>query len=76
MRSLNDDIDYIKSILKGENEDEFGFIYSRSNENLVALFNKINVTNKKIYSVLSSADFLFSALAAGANSVDCFDLTQ
>lgn len=74
MRNLNDDIQYAAAILNNQNKDEFGFIYSRTNENLASLFNKIDVLDKDVYTVLSSSDFLFSALAAGANKVDSFDI--
>lgn len=74
MANLNDDIKYADDVLNGKNEDLFSFIYSRTNENLIELFNRIHFTNKDIYTVLSSSDFLFETIWNGANKVDCFDI--
>ncbi len=74
MRSLNDDLEYVNTILNGQNEEEFGFLYSRTNENLLNLFEKIDVFNKIVYTVLSSSDFLFSAVDAGVSKIDSFDI--
>ncbi len=74
MANLNKDLEYVQTILDGQNQEQFGFIYSRTNENLLSLFEKINVTGKKVYTVLSSGDFLFSAVNAGASVIDCFDV--
>lgn len=74
MNKLDNDIKYVNSILNKQCEDIFGFIYSRTNENLVKLFEKINLVNKDVYTVMSSSDILFSALTNGAKKVDCFDI--
>lgn len=74
MRSLEDDIKYLDTILNGENEDQFGFLYTRTNENLAKLFEKIDVENQDVYTVLSSSDLLFSIVANKAKYVDTFDI--
>lgn len=74
MRSLDDDIKYLDTILNEENEDQFGFLYSMTTENLAKLFEKIDVKDQDIYTVLSSSDLLFSLLAYQAKHVDSFDI--
>ena len=74
MNNLEKDIKYVDSILNKQCSDIFGFIYSRTNENLVKLFKEIDLTNKNVYTVMSSSDILFSALTNGAKKVDCFDI--
>jgi len=74
MRSLDDDIKYLDTILNGKNEDQFGFLYTRSNENLIKLFDELDVKDQDVYVVLSSSDLLFSLIANKANHVDTFDI--
>lgn len=74
MRSLDDDIKYLDTILNEENEDQFGFLYSMTTENLAKLFEKIDIKDQDIYTVLSSSDLLFSLLAYQAKHVDSFDI--
>lgn len=74
MGKLEDDIKYADEILNGKNKDTFGFLYSRTNEDLVTLFNKVNVVGKSVYTTLSSADLLFSSYAKEATQVDAFDI--
>ena len=72
MRSLDDDIKYLDTILNGKNEDQFGFLYTRSNENLIKLFDELDVKDQDVYVVLSSSDLLFSLIANKANHFDTF----
>ncbi len=74
MTSLENDIKYVDSIFNMECRDIFGFIYSRTNEDLIELFKKIDVKDKDIYAVLSASDLLFSLLYKKARKVDCFDI--
>ena len=74
MGSLKEDLKYTESILKNQNNDEFGFLYSRTTEDMVKLFKKIDAFNKSIYAVLSSSDFLFSAINSGAKEINSFDI--
>lgn len=71
MGTLSDDIKYAAY---GKNLKMFGFIYSRTNEDLLPLFSQINVDGKDVYTVLSSSDYLFSAIDGGAKKVDAFDI--
>ena len=71
MRTLQEDIDYA---LVRRYADVFSFLYSRTNEDLELLFNNVDVMNKRVFSVLSSSDYLFSAIDAGASVVDTFDI--
>jgi len=74
MANLDNDIKYVMDLLEGKISNTFDFIYSRSNENLIELFNRINLEGKDVYTVLSSSDFLLSAVYQGAKKVDCFDI--
>lgn len=74
MSNLKDDIQYVDSIFNEECDDEFGFIYSRTNEDLVELFKRINVKDKDVYANLSESDLLFSLLYKKVKKVDCFDI--
>ncbi len=70
MANLDDDIKFVDEYWKRS----FGKIYERTNENLLALFQKINVEGEDVFTVLSSSDYLFSAIYSGAKSVDTFDI--
>lgn len=74
MANLKKDIEYADTICNGLNDERFGFVYSRTNENLIRLFDTVNVLDKDVYTVLSSADIFFSAYGEGAKRVDCFDI--
>lgn len=74
MANIDRDITYMNSILHTKARDSFYCIYPHSNENLISLFNSISLEGKDVLSVLSSSDFLFSALASDARSVDTFDI--
>lgn len=74
MSRLDDDIRYADDILSGRNKDTFGFIYSRTNENLLRLFECIDVKDKDVYTVLSSSDIFFSVVNGVAARVDSFDI--
>lgn len=71
MGSLREDIDFA---LSDRRNLDFGFIYSRTNEELLTLFSQINVKGEDVCTVLSSSDYLFSAIDGGARSVDTFDI--
>ncbi len=74
MANIDRDIIYMNSILHSKARDAFYCIYPHSNENLISLFNNLSLEGKDVLSVLSSSDFLFSALASDAKSVDTFDI--
>ena len=76
INTLESDINYLDSILNNKNNNKFNFIYSRTNEDLARLFSEIDLKDKDVYPVLSSSDFLFSALVSGAKSVDTFDINS
>ena len=54
--------------------DTFAYLYSRTNEDLKSLFEIIDVRDKNILSVLSSSDYLFSALFKEAGNIETFDI--
>lgn len=70
MGNIREDVDYACS----RNRYRFDLMYSRTNEDLLSLFNQINVEGEDVFTVLSSSDYLFSALDRGARSVDTFDI--
>ena len=72
--NLQQDIEYASSVLNGECKDKFKKLYTHTNENLLPLFSKLNLTGKNIYTVLSSSDYLYMAYLFGARNVDCFDI--
>ncbi|MBR3210805.1 MAG: hypothetical protein IKF71_02575 [Bacilli bacterium] len=75
MASLEKDIAYLDAIFRSdENLGTFSYIYPNSNENISSIFEKISLKDKKVLSVLSSSDFLFSALVDDAKEVDTFDI--
>lgn len=47
MSQLEFDLNYVKSILDYDNDDTFGFIYSRTTEDLNCIFDNLNYQNKK-----------------------------
>lgn len=71
MDSVQKDLD---SIFKERKDNNFGYLYSRTNEDLNSLFNLINVKDKNVLSVLSSSDYLFSSLYKEAHKIDTFDI--
>lgn len=71
MDSVQKDLD---SIFKERKDNNFGYLYSRTNEDLNSLFNLINVKDKSVLSVLSSSDYLFSSLYKGVREIDTFDI--
>lgn len=72
MSNLKRDINYVEDLMK--NRKNIFKLYPRTNENLNTLFRKIDVLNKKIYTVLASGDFLFSSYLNGVNHIDSFDI--
>lgn len=73
-KQLVNDIKYVDSILNNECNDKFRKIYTCTNENLSTLFDKIDLSNKNIFTVLSSSDYLYMACLSGAKTADCFDI--
>ncbi len=71
---LQRDIDYINSIISKENKELFSKVYTETNEPLNILFKDLNLTGKRVYSVLSSSDYLYMSYLHGTNSIDCFDI--
>lgn len=64
-------------VISGDNLDgSYDSLYTRSNENLDNLFKQFDVSDKKVLTVLSSADQFFFSLLNGAGSVDCFDINR
>lgn len=59
MASLENDLKYAYSILDGKNQDKFGFLYSRTNENLIELFKRIEVLGKKFIHIYLLPIFCF-----------------
>jgi len=53
---------------------DYARIYTRSNENLPALFSNFSVKDKDVLTVLASSNQYFSAYYLGAKSVDTFDV--
>ncbi len=74
MSQLEFDLNYVKSILDYDNDDTFGFIYSRTTEDLNCIFDNLNYQDKKILTVLSSSDYLFHLYTKDVASVDTFDI--
>ena len=73
-KQLVNDIKYVNSILNNKCNDKFRKIYTCTNENLSILFDKIDLTNKNVFTVLSSSDYLYMAYLSGAKKIDCFDI--
>ena len=71
---LKEDLNYANSILDGECRDNFRKIYTSTNESLLALFKKIDLSNKNVLTVLSSSDYLYMSYFFGAKNVDTFDI--
>ena len=73
MNTIKSDLNYIFNDKKG---DTFAYLYSRTNEDLKSLFEIIDVRDKNILSVLSSSDYLFSALFKEAGNIETFDINS
>lgn len=73
MNTIKSDLNYI---FNDKNGDTFAYLYSRTNEDLKKLFELIDVRDKNILSVLSSSDYLFSALFKEAGNVETFDINR
>ena len=73
MNTIKSDLNYIFNDKKG---DTFAYLYSRTNEDLKSLFEIIDVRDKNILSVLSSSDYLFSALFKEARNIETFDINS
>lgn len=73
MNNVQKDLDYI---FKVKNDDKFACLYSRTNEDLKRLFEIIDVQGKNVLSVLSSSDYLFSALYKDVGNIDTFDINS
>ena len=71
---LQNDIKYAEAILSNECKDEFRKIYTNTNEDLLLLFSKLDIIDKNILTVLSSADYLYMSYLFKAKSVECFDI--
>ena len=74
MVTLDQDIKRLNEVTKGTCSENWCKIFSRSNENLNKLLQYLDVSNKEIYSVLSSSDMLFELLLNDAKSVETFDI--
>ena len=73
MNTVQKDLNYIFSDKK---KGDFAYLYSRTNEDLKRLFEIIDVRNKNVLSVLSSSDYLFSALYKEAGNIETFDINR
>ena len=73
MNTIKSDLNYIFNDKKG---DTFAYLYSRTNEDLKSLFEIVDVRDKNILSVLSSSDYLFSALFKEAGNIETFDINS
>lgn len=73
MNTVQKDLNYIFSDKK---QGDFAYLYSRTNEDLKRLFEIIDVRNKNVLSVLSSSDYLFSALYKEAGNIETFDINR
>lgn len=71
---LQRDVKYANSILNNKCKDKFRKIYSNTNENLSILFDNLDLSKKDIFTVLSSADYLYMSYLKGAKNVDCFGI--
>lgn len=71
---LQNDMEYANSILNNECNDPFRKIYTNTNEDLLELFNKLNLAGKDVFSVLSSSDYLYMSYLFGAKNVNSFDI--
>ena len=73
MNNVQKDLDYI---FKEKKDDKFAWLYSRTNEDLKRLFEIIDVQGKNVLSVLSSSDYLFSALYKDVGNIETFDINS
>ena len=67
---------YCLNVIKHGNEAKYcgGKLYRNTNENLTSLLTNYDFLNKKVLTVLSSSDQLFSCYYLGASNVDTFDI--
>lgn len=73
-KELQRDICYINSIISKENNDLFSKIFTETNEPLDILFDNLDLAGKKVYTVLSSSDYLYMSHFHNASDIDCFDI--
>lgn len=78
MKYYEEDIEKTIRIIKGldRNIDDIAGLYRNTNEDLNTIFKDIDFKDKKVLSVLSSSDQLFSSFILGAKEVDTFDANR
>lgn len=74
MELILDEDKNMQSKLFAIDNEGYSKIYSKSNEDLITLFQNFSVKDKKVLTVLSSSDQYFMSYYMGAKSVDTFDL--
>lgn len=72
--TLQRDRDYVNSCLNNTCKDLFQKIYATTNEDLLILFDKLNINGKDVLTVLSSSDYLYMSYLNKARNVDGFDI--
>lgn len=79
MEEIEKDLCETKKVIyseEGGGFSDYSKIYAGSNENLENLFKRFSVKDKKVFSVMASADQPFCAYYNGAKSVDTFDVNK
>ena len=74
--SLQNDLDYAYAVLGGKIDEIHRGVFANTNEDLLTVFNKLNVADKNVLAVMSSADYLIMSHLFGAKSVDSFDINS
>ena len=66
-----------KVLYNGYNFFEYGAVYQQTNENILKLFNKIDLTNtNKALIVTASGDQILNLLSKGVTNIDTFDTNR
>lgn len=77
MDKVNDLIAYTHNIIDGRCRNKhYNSVYFHSNEELNAIFNEVDVTDKDVLTVLSSGDQALYMYDRGARSIDFFDINK
>lgn len=72
--NLQNDLDYAYAVLDGKRDEIHRGVFANTNEDLLTMFNNLNLSDKNVLAVMSSADYLIMSHLFGAKSVDCFDI--
>ena len=72
--NLQKDLNYAYAVLGGKCDEKYRGVFANTNEDLLTMFNNLNLLDKNVFAVMSSADYYIMSHLFGAKSVDCFDI--